>query len=177
MADPRGPFRPDVRLDRSQVTDRRGVSAMRIGGRTLRRRGTTVGGTLMPVPYPVSIKSTPVGSPVRRGIRNDHTPAGRRRIQKVKSVRMRERLTPLKPIRSIGKRPVVRGAPLVPPVGGLLRGAISIGRSVLSGSPITGPTKVARMSAAAAGPIAGVRVNRPSATPRKRTRGGSARLT
>lgn len=92
MADPRGPFRPDARLDRSQVTDRRSASTMRIGGRSLRKRGTRIGGTVFAVPHPVSVKPSRIGNPVRRGIRNDHTPAGKLSIRKVKGVRLREGL-------------------------------------------------------------------------------------
>ena len=179
MAEPSGgPFRPDVRLDRSQVTDLRGRSAMRVGGRSLRKRGTAVGGVQIAVPRAITVRPTVIASPVRRGVRNDHTPAGRVRIQKVKSVRMREALsTPKGMGRGFTRKPVIRGGMPVP--AGALGAALSIGRTVLGslrGSPTTGPTKGALISRAAAG---GFSVARPASKPtaRPRPRGGStARL-
>lgn len=98
----------------------------------------------------------------------------RKRLTTLKATRSTGRFTPLKlkPIRRIGKRPAIRSGAVVPPVGGLIRGAVSIGRGLFRGSPVTGPTKGARISQAAAGPLAGVRVSDPRPRPR---RGGSAR--
>lgn len=180
MAEPRrGPFRSGVRLDPSQVSDMRGRSALRIGGRRLRKRGTTAGGVQMAVPRPVVVKTTKTASPVRRGIRNDHTPEGRARIQKVKGVRLRETFS--RPSKGMGsgftRKPVIRGGMPVP--AGALGAAISIGRTVLGGlrgSPTTGPTKIARISQAAAGPISGVRTNKPKPISSRPRRGGNARL-
>lgn len=98
----------------------------------------------------------------------------RKRLTTLKGTRSTGRFDPpkLKPIRRIGKRPPIKGAPLVPPVGGLVRGAISIGSRMFRGSPVTGPTKGALISKAAAG---GASTARP-VRPRKPTaRGGSAR--
>lgn len=133
MAEPnrRGPFRSGVRLDPSQVTDLRGKSTIRLGGRRSPKRTELVGGTVIPVPRPLSPKPSPVGSPVRRGIRNDHAPLGRVRVQKVKSVRFRESLTP-RGGRSRGGSftPTIK-ANAVPRPGDLRSAAISLSRGQL----------------------------------------------
>lgn len=109
-------------------------------------------------------RQNPELSAARRATANG---ALRKRLTTLKATRSTGRFTPpkLKPVRRIGKRPAIRSGAVVPPVGGLIRGAISIGRGLFRGSPVTGPTKGARISQAAAGPLAGVR----------RRSGGSAR--
>jgi len=151
MAEPRGPFRPKVKLDRSQVRDQRLNTPVetRAGWDGRQRIGQ------LPYIFPLT--------PLQRV-----NPSIRPRPQP----RVRGGSFTLKPIKRIGKKPIIRGGPISPPVGGLLRGAISIGTRLFRGSPVTGPTAAARVSSAAAGPFAGVRVNRPNPIPR---RGGATR--
>lgn len=78
---------------------------------------------------------------------------------------------------SYQRKPIIRGGMPVP--AGALGAALSIGRTVLRGlrgSPTTGPTKIARISQAAAGPISGVRTNKPKPISSRPRRGGNARL-
>jgi len=106
----------------------RGKTAIRIGGRRLRKGGNVVGGTMIPLPQLTAAKPASVASPVRRGIRNDHTPAGRASIQKAKGARFREALIP-RGGRSRGGSftPTIK-ANAVPRPGDLRSAAISLSR-------------------------------------------------
>lgn len=88
-----------------------------------------------------------------------------------------DQIVKFRPAKSGGQRrskgKVIKGGAPIP--AGLPGAAIAVGRSIvrgLRGSPITGPTRIARMSSAAAGPVAGS-LKRPSSKPAPRRRGGS----
>lgn len=87
----------------------------------------------------------------------------------------------VKPVRIQRKRGPIKGG--IPVPAGALGAAVAVARTAvpavvrgLRGSPITGPTKLARISSAAAGPIAAsTKRGRKPAAPRSRSRGSTAR--
>lgn len=169
------PFRPTVKLDRSQVRDQRLNTPVETRAAWDGRQRIGMPPYMFPIPWQRRINPSvrpPIGR--RTGPFNPNA-----RLVPGNSV-----------VRASGIKfnAVPRPGDLRSALASLSRGRLpegslaaqlgrTIGRSLLGrlrGSPITGPTKMAHLSRAAAGPVSAARLSKPRTTLRPRS-GGSAR--